>query len=123
MRVAGVGFRSAASLASLHEALMAAGGPDGVRLLATVMEKADAPVLLALADMLHIPIQGVAGDVLADIATLTHSPHVAARFKTGSVAEAAALAAAGKGARLLSPRAVSRDGMAVAAIVEIAERN
>ena len=47
---------------------------------------------------------------------LTQSAKVAERFGTGSVAEAAALAAAGPGAQLLGPRVVSGDGLATAAI-------
>ncbi|MHA6346914.1 cobalamin biosynthesis protein, partial [Roseivivax sp. CAU 1761] len=41
-----------------------------------------------------------------------------ARYDTGSVAEAAALAAAGPGARLLGPRAVSPDGCATCALAQ-----
>jgi len=56
--------------------------------------------------------------VLAGIATLTKSEFVKARFGTGSVAEAAALAAAGRHARLISTRTVSQDRTATAAIAE-----
>jgi cobalt-precorrin 5A hydrolase len=42
-------------------------------------------------------------------------------FGTGSIAEASALVAAGPGARLRGPRAVSADGTATAAIAEAAE--
>ncbi len=55
---------------------------------------------------------------LAAQPVLTRSERVAERFGTGSVAEAAALAAAGPGARLVAPRVVSTDGMATAAIAE-----
>ena len=53
---------------------------------------------------------------------MTQSDKVAEHFGTGSVAEAAALAAAGAGARLLGPRAVSADATAVAAIAEGTEQ-
>lgn len=117
MRVAGVGFRRHAELTSLKAALDEA-GPNGVSALATVESKADAPVLQALARMLGLPILSIAAADLARQTVLTHSPRVTALLGTGSLSEAAALAAAGPGARLLGPRAQSQDGMATAAIAE-----
>jgi len=118
MKVAGIGFRETADISSLRSALMSAGGTDGVIALATAAEKAEAVALVALASELHLPIRAMAPDALAAVETLTRSERVAARFGTGSLAEAAALAAAGAAARLLGPRAVSADGMATAAIAE-----
>ena len=118
MRVAGLGFREAASVASLRDALAAAGGTEGVVALATVDEKTGALALQALAVELALPIRGVTPATLAAVETQTRSDRVAALFGAGSVAEAAALAAAGPAARLLGQRAVSRDGMATAAIAE-----
>ncbi len=118
MRVAGLGFRAAAGLDSLRDALMAAGGPSGVAALATVADKAGAAPLCALARELNVPVCAIPPEALAEVETPTWSARVAARFGTGSLAEAAALAGAGPGARLLSARAVSGDGMATAAIAE-----
>lgn len=118
MRVAGFGFRAGADVASLREALRAAGGADGVVALATVADKAGAAALLALAEELALPIRGVTREAMARQVTVTRSERVLARFGTGSVAEAAALAAAGAGARLLGQRVVSADATAVAAIAE-----
>ncbi len=118
MRVAGLGFREAASVASLRDALAAAGGTEGVVALATADEKTGALSLQELAVELALPIRGVTPAALAAAETQTRSDRVAARFGAGSVAEAAALVAAGPAARLLGPRAVSRDGMATAAIAE-----
>jgi len=114
MRVAGIGFRGAASVTSLLDAIARAGG--GADLLATAAAKVEAPVARALAAELGVPLRGVPRESLAAEKVLTHSTRVAQRFGTGSVAEAAALAAAGPGARLLGPRAVSGDGLATAAI-------
>ena len=75
MRIAGFGFRSTATVASLYDALDRARG-DGE------------------------PVQAIATE----------------QFNTGSLAEAAALVAAGPEARLISGRAVSIDKMATAAI-------
>jgi cobalt-precorrin 5A hydrolase len=118
MKVAGVGFRRDASAASLRDALDAAGGVDGVVVIATVRDKADAPSLTSLARELGLPIRGVAAAMLTGIETMTQSELIDTRFGTGSIAEASALAAAGRGARLISARAVSQDRMATAAIAE-----
>lgn len=118
MKVAGLGFRSTATPASLREALLAAGGADGVAALATLRDKAASPAFVSLARDLALPIRAIAAESIRGIATPTRSDRVAATFGTGSVAEAVALAAAGRGARLLAPRAVSRDGQATAAIAE-----
>lgn len=118
MKVAGFGFRQAAGLASLRDALAAAGGAQGIDALATVAQKAASPPLLALAAELGLPIHALAAETLAHVSTPTRSSRVMVRFGTGSIAEAVALAAAGTGASLLAPRAASADGMAMAAIAE-----
>lgn len=114
MRAAGIGFRGAATVASLMDALERAGG--GAELLASASVKAEAPVAQALAAELGLVICGFGREALAAQVVLTQSAKVAERFGTGSVAEAAALAAAGPGARLIGPRVVSCDGLATAAI-------
>jgi len=118
MKVAGLGFRRDADIASLREVLAAAGGADGLDALATASDKANAASLLSFARELGLPIKAIAADVLAGIETSTHSARIAALRGTGSLAEAAALAAAGRSARLISARIVSRDRTAVVAIAE-----
>ncbi|WP_441235081.1 cobalamin biosynthesis protein [Bradyrhizobium sp. 930_D9_N1_4] len=118
MKVAGLGFKKDVTLASLREALLAVGGPAGLAAVATVSDKADAEVLKQLARECGVPIKAVSADILAGIDTPTQSERVAEKFGTGSVAEAAALAAAGPHARLIATRAVSQDRTATAAIAE-----
>ncbi|WP_342710669.1 cobalamin biosynthesis protein [Bradyrhizobium sp. B124] len=118
MKVAGLGFRSNASVASLRDALDAAGGSEGLAAVATVSNKAGAVALRALAQELGLPIRGIPAEKLAEIQTATQSELIVTRFGTGSVAEAAAVAAAGRGARLISVRAASQDRTATAAIAE-----
>ncbi|MDX3965271.1 MAG: cobalamin biosynthesis protein [Bradyrhizobium sp.] len=118
MKVAGLGFKSDVTVASLREALATAGGPEGLAAFATVSDKADAEALKELARECGIPIKAVPADRLAGIDTPTQSKRVAEKFATGSVAEAAALAAAGPRARLIATRVVSRDRTATAAIAE-----
>ncbi|WP_426609906.1 cobalamin biosynthesis protein [Bradyrhizobium sp. McL0616] len=118
MKVAGLGFKGNVTLASLREALVAAGGPDGLAALATISDKADAEALKLLARECGVPIRAVPAEMLARIDTPTQSKLVTEKFGTGSVAEAAALAAAGPRARLIATRVVSRDRTATAAIAE-----
>lgn len=118
MKVAGLGFKMDVTLASLREALAAAGGADGLAAMATVSDKADAEPLKQLARECGVPIRAIPADVLASVETPTQSKLVTEKFGTGSVAEAAALAAAGPLARLIATRAVSQDRTATAAIAE-----
>ncbi|MBR0704178.1 cobalamin biosynthesis protein [Bradyrhizobium diazoefficiens] len=118
MKVAGFGFRRDVTLASLRDALRAAGGPEGLAAMATVSDKADAEPLKQLARECGVPIKAVPAEMLAGIATPSQSDLVMEKFRTGSVAEAAALAVAGPRARLIATRAVSQDRAATAAIAE-----
>ena len=116
MIVAGFGFRSGVTLGALQDALARAGGAEGVTHLATLAAKAHG--LAELSAALGLPVVAVAAEALAGLVVVTQSDRVAALYGTGSVAEAAALVAAGPGARLRGPRAVSTDGTATAAIAE-----
>jgi len=118
MKVAGLGFKRDATLASLREALVAAGGAEGLAAVATVSDKADAEALKQLARECGVPITAVPAEMLAGMDTPTQSNRIAEKFGTGSVAEAVALAAAGPHARLIATRVVSQDRTATAAIAE-----
>ncbi|KYH00405.1 cobalamin biosynthesis protein [Bradyrhizobium sp. DOA1] len=118
MKVAGFGFRQDVTLAALRDALLAAGGPDGLAAVATVSDKADAQALKRLAHECGVPIRAIPAEALAGINTPTQSMRIAENFGTGSVAEAVALAAAGPRARLIATRVVSQDRTATAAIAE-----
>ena len=114
--VAGFGFRVAATADSLADALARAGGAPG--LLATLADKAQSPAFLDLAARMRLPVTAIDAAALSAQTTLTQSPASRAARGAGSVAEATALAAAGPGARLLGPRAVSGDGLATCALAE-----
>ncbi len=121
MKVAGIGFRGAATAVDLQAALAL----TGVRVdaLASVAEKAAAPAMQEFARNTGLPVIALQEQDVAGEKTLTCSPRIKARFGTGSLAEAAALAgarhgAAGARARLLAPRVVTADGLATAAIAE-----
>ena len=121
MKVAGFGFRSAATTADLQAALEATGHrPDA---LASIAAKVKTAALRHLANALDLPLITLEEHEVNGAATLTCSPRIKARFGTGSLAEAAALVAARRGqpgasARLLGPRYKSPDGLATVAIAE-----
>ncbi|MEJ7935474.1 cobalamin biosynthesis protein [Sphingobium sp. AN558] len=117
MIVAGFGFRASAGLPSLRAALaLAQQGQPPVTHLATAQDKVAA--LVPLAQALGLPLTGVAPDMLAAVPTFTRSAASLSARDTGSVAEASALAAAGEGAHLLTPRHISPDRMATCAIAQ-----
>lgn len=111
MIVAGFGYRSGATIASLRAALaLAQAGAPPVTHLATLADKL--PLLAGLG------LPTLVADDLAGVSTPTLSPASLAARGTGSVAEAAALVAAGPGARLLVARQISPDRMATCAIAQ-----
>lgn len=114
--IAGFGGRAEAGADSYHAALTACLAQHTVRptALATLPGKTDA--LAPVAEALSLPLITVATDELRAQTTLTHSSAAQAAHGTGSVAEAAALAAAGPGAKLLGPRIVSPDRRATCAL-------
>jgi cobalt-precorrin 5A hydrolase len=127
MMVAGFGFRSGATLASLRDALAHAAAAvqpkvpvQSIALLAAAQDKADAPCLRALAEALGVPVCAVEAARMNATVTLSDHARVRALRGSGSTAEAAALAAAlmhaGPGATLLHPRVVSTDRLATCAI-------
>ncbi|MFG2331401.1 cobalamin biosynthesis protein [Streptomyces sp. NPDC048604] len=111
--VAGVGARRGVSVDEvvglvtrcLREAGPAAGRPVA---LATVAGKADEPGVVGAAARLGLPLRVFAAEELARIPVPHPSAGVAAAAGTPSVAEAAALAAAGRGGRLLVSKRTSR---------------
>ena len=118
MIVAGFGFRRAATVASLRAALARAGGAAGIAGLAAPADKVESAAFRALARELGLPAHGVDSALLSDQQTPTRSAASLAARGTGSVAEAAALAAAGPGARLIAVRQTSADGMATCALAK-----
>lgn len=119
MIVAGFGFSTKAQDDSLRDALRLACARAGVSVpdaLATAQDKTTA--LNALSQAMGIPIHPVSQETLATQTTQTQSARVTAERATGSVAEAAALAAAGAGARLLTTRIHGQDRLASCAIAK-----
>ncbi|MDM7255914.1 MAG: cobalamin biosynthesis protein [Paracoccus sp. (in: a-proteobacteria)] len=114
MIVAGFGFRAKATVESLASAFAHAGGQADV--FATAQDKARANVFTRFAAgrrVAEIPSEALAAQV-----TVTQSAASQAARGTGSVAEAAALAAAGPCARLIVARVVSDDGCATCALAK-----
>ena len=121
MIVAGFGCRAAASPEALRAALDAALAAARIQLpmLAGLAVPADRLARLeSLAVSLDLPLHAVTEAALRAPTTITRSPRSLAARGCGSVAEAAALAAAGKGARLLATRQISPDRSATCAIAQ-----
>ncbi|MFE3590037.1 precorrin-3B C(17)-methyltransferase [Streptomyces niveus] len=97
-----------------------------VRELATVDAKADEPGIVGAAAELGVPVRTYPADVLASVDVPNPSDAPLAAVGTPSVAEAAALAAAGRGGELLVPKRKSsphgRPAMATCAVVRRATR-
>lgn len=114
MIVAGFGFRQAAQLASLNEALERLetyyGAVDRLAATQTMW-----PLIQALGRTRGIAVITVDDDALPTATTITCSRHSLRARGTGSVAEAVALLAAGPGAALLGPRLISADRRATVA--------
>jgi cobalt-precorrin 5A hydrolase len=123
--VAGVGCRKGAQAADIAAAITAALasaglGETAIRLIATSARKQGEPGIATAASAMGVPLVLVPQDELEAAAdrTTTKSPRVAAITGVPSVAEAAALAAGGPGARLVGSRVVV--GPATCALAESA---
>lgn len=123
MIVAGIGCRRGAAredvLAAIRSALAAAALTlESLDLVATAAEKGGEHGIVAAAAILGRPLVLVPSESLraAGAGAVTRSERVVALFAVPSVAEAAALAAAGDGARLIAPRRV--EGAATCALAE-----
>lgn len=117
MRYVGIGCRQQASMASLQDVLTQLDCKQGsFAAMATSLSRSTHSSLMKLAVELELPLLGISPELLAGQCTHTQSIRQQALFGTGSLAEAAALAAAGADGQLLVTRRVSADGMATAAV-------
>jgi cobalt-precorrin 5A hydrolase len=125
--VIGLGFRDEASAQSIGEVLDVvvayAAWPGVAAAIAVPVDKAAHPGLRAAAQAAQLPIETVAAGAMAaaDARLTTRSEQVRKHRGVGSVCEAAALAAAGAGARLVVARIVSADRHATAAAAFIGD--
>jgi cobalt-precorrin 5A hydrolase len=101
---AGVAGEAIAALA--RQALAQVGAPEGERLMFTLAAKADEPGLIEAARLLRAKLTPLPLAALEAQSGRILTPSVAAqaRFGAPNIAEAAALAGAGEGGRLLGPR-------------------
>ncbi len=111
MIVAGIGCRKGASQAEIEAAIeealaQAKQARDALGLIATSDGKASEPGIVAAAEARGVPLVRVAPGDLEEAGSRTQSssPRVKALVGVPSVAEAAALAAAGPTAKLILPR-------------------
>lgn len=124
MIVAGFGCRAEASpealVAALRAALEVANAalPERVSFCALAAPEDRQRQLAPLAARLELPLLVVAVTELHGQKTFTRSAQSLAARGCGSVCEAAALAAAGKGSHLVVTRQISPDRMATCAIAQ-----
>ena len=117
LRIAGFGFRSEATLASLGQALDQLADQYGaIDKLAAAHSML--PLVEELGRLRSIEVIAVVDAKLPTVTTLTHSAQSLQARGTGSVAEAVALLAAGPDAKLLGPRIISADRKATAALAK-----
>ena len=121
MIVAGFGFTTRATADSLRAALHATGFEGKLTRVASAADKVQTAVFADLATDLDVPVVAISAEKMAHVQTSTQSTASKTARDTGSVAEAAALAAAGPGARLLVARHISADRMATCAIAKGAD--
>ncbi|WP_299043205.1 cobalamin biosynthesis protein [uncultured Tateyamaria sp.] len=118
MIVAGFGFTSRATVDSLSQALAATGYDGPIGKIATAHDKVAHPAILDLARTHGWRIEAVPPSALEAAMTETQSLTSRLTRRTGSVAEASALAGAGKDPTLIVTRQISHDRMATCAIAE-----
>lgn len=114
MVIAGFGCRAEATRESFRSALAA----TGMRPDALAVPEDRAAVIASFAEAEGLAVLRIAADLLKGVDTPTHSTVSMAARGVGSVAEAAALAAAGQGARITVARVISSDRMATCAIAQ-----
>lgn len=116
MIVAGFGFSSRATVDSLADALTRATEHHRPDAFAAPADKTDLLRILARAQ--NTKVLPVSASALEAQTTRTASDRSQQARNTGSVAEAAALAAAGPGATLIEARVVSSDNLATCALAQ-----
>jgi cobalt-precorrin 5A hydrolase len=122
MRVAGIGCRRGASAEEIEAVIALAlerleSGAHGLDALATLTEKTAETGIAETARRLDLPLIACASDDLRDVTDRISTPSARVERATGllSVAEAAALVAAGPRSRLIVPRiATARATCAIA---------
>jgi len=116
MIVAGFGFRKGAT----PESFCAALGKAGVKAThaATLDSKANASDFQNFARSAGLPVLALPQSALAQMETPTQSDASIKTYGIGSIAEAAALVAAGPNAALIVPRVISADGMVTCAVAK-----
>ena len=103
---AGIGLRPGTSEADIEACLTQTLAADAIKRLATLASRRDEPGLAAVAQAHDLSLVAIPDEALAgfEAACATRSTRISGLYGVGSVAEAAALAAAGPGATLIQPR-------------------
>ncbi len=118
----GLGFRKAVTIKSfenlIHQVYHLTELPGPIKALATLDTKALDPALQEFAEAKRVTLIPVTLENLKRQITPTQSPASQAAYGLGSIAEAAALSAAGDGSSLIFKRLVSIDKLATCALAK-----
>lgn len=118
----GVGFRKAVTTKSfenlIHQVCHLTEWPGPIKAFATLDTKALDPTLQEFAKAKRVTLIPVTLENLKRQITATQSPAAQVAYGLGSIAEAAALAAAGDGSSLIFKRIVSNDKLATCAFAK-----
>ena len=116
MNVLGLGFRKKATLESFENVLTSINFMMPLDAIAVPIDKCNHPHFIIFAEELCVNILKISKSVIIDQKTLTQSKMVQLFRQSGSIAEATALAGAGKNSSLIVERVISDDGCVAAAI-------
>ncbi len=119
MIVAGIGYRAATPLDALKAAVAGLSPPPDM--IVSGENKRDCPQIMALGLALDLPVRFVPLTNLPEQTCQSVSFQSITRFQAGSYCESCALAAAGDGAELLSPRTILANGLITIAIAKGSE--
>ena len=123
MIAAGFGFRKNVNFESLLEVFKTLCArhkiaQDDVRCFATHLDKAQNEALLSLSQHLNISIVAISQIEIEQQNPKSQLDLSLKNYNTGSVSEAAALAATGKTSKLIGRRIISKDGRATCALAQ-----
>ena len=123
MIIAGFGYRKNVQFESLQDVYQSLCDHQRLALkdffgVATHVDKAQNPALQSLSKHLNLSIIAVPQSEIDLQNTQSHSALSLQHYNTGSLSEAAALAAAGEYSYLLGHRMISKDGLATCALAK-----
>ena len=123
MNVLGLGFRASATLDSFKTGVSGTNFLDKIDLIAVPHDKIKNPMLIRFASFKGLDLMPISEESMSLQTTDTISQYSKLYKSVGSVAEAVALAGAGKNSILIVTRVISEDRLVSAAVAGCSLRN